>query len=301
MSHQWWELRVLSEPALDELLSWELQSLGCQGTASQIVDGQLKISGYFSTALYSEARLSEMAQQLKHSAAEAGVMAQVNWVLIREEDWANSWKDYWHPTEVGDRLLIHPDWLPLPETDRLVLRLNPGVAFGTGAHATTQLCLIALEAQLASSVSHPVSHPFTLADIGCGTGILAIAALKLGADQAYAVDTDPLAVQSAQECRDLNGIDASQMQVSEGSIGEVIAQISAPIDGFCCNILAHTIIDYIIPHLSVLTQPQGWGLLSGILAQQIPLVAAALAQYGWSIQQTWQQEDWVCLKVQRRG
>jgi ribosomal protein L11 methyltransferase len=299
LNHQWWELRVFSDPALDELLSWELQSLGCQGTASQVKDGQLKIAGYLSTEQYTEASLAQMAQQLQQSvakmAAEMGAIAKIDWVLLQEEDWANSWKDYWHPTAVGDRLLIHPDWLPVPETDRIVLRLNPGVAFGTGAHATTQLCLIALEAQLTPLIHHPC----IIADIGCGTGILAIAALQLGADQAYAVDTDPLAVQSAQECRDLNGISATQMNVSEGSIQEVLRQINAPVEGFCCNILAHTIIDFIIPHLDQLTQPQGWGLLSGILHKQIPIVAQALSTYGWAIHQTWQQDDWVCLKIQR--
>jgi ribosomal protein L11 methyltransferase len=299
LNHQWWELRVFSDPALDELLSWELQSLGCQGTASQVQDGQLKIAGYLSTAQYTEADLTQMAQQLKQSvaamAADTRAIANIDWSIIKEEDWANSWKDYWHPTPVGDRLLIQPDWLPIPETDRIILRLNPGVAFGTGAHATTQLCLIALETLLTPNIA----HPYTIADIGCGTGILAIAALQLGADRAYAVDTDPLAVQAAQECRDLNGIHAQRMSVSEGSIEEIIRQIDAGVEGFCCNILAHTIIDFIIPHLNQLTQPQGWGLLSGILHKQIPSVAEALSPYGWSICQTWQQEDWVCLKIQR--
>lgn len=299
MNHQWWELRVFSDPMLDELLSWELQSLGCQGTASQVKDGLLKISGYLPASQYTEANLGQIAQQLKQSvetiALEKDAIADINWSLIQEEDWANSWKDYWHPTPVGDRLLIHPDWLPLPKTDRMVLRLNPGVAFGTGAHATTQLCLIALETLLTPEIQ----HPYSLADIGCGTGILAIAALQLGADRAYAVDTDPLAVQAAQECRDLNGISATQMSVSEGSIQDVIRQIEQPVEGFCCNILAHTIIDFIVPHLNQLSQPEGWGLLSGILHKQIPSVSEALNQYGWSIHQTWQQDDWVCLKIQR--
>jgi ribosomal protein L11 methyltransferase len=292
---EWWELQVFSDPALDELLSWELQSLGCQGTASQVRGEQLKISGYLSTDRYSEVDLGRMAQRLKNFAAEMEAIANVRWVLIQEEDWANSWKDHWFSAEVGDRLLIHPDWLPEPKTDRIVLRLNPGVAFGTGAHATTQLCLIALETQLVQ----PIQHPYTIADVGCGTGILAIAALLLGADRAYAVDTDPLAVQAAQECRNLNQIDAGRMSVCEGSITEVIDQIDDPVEGFCCNILAQPIVDFIIPHIDSLSAPEGWGLLSGILHRQIPTVAEALRCAGWAIQQTWQQEDWVCLKIQR--
>lgn len=294
---QWWELRVMGEPALDELLSWKLQAMGAQGTASQLKAGQLQIAGYFSQAQVTEVDLTQMVKQLRQIATEVGLtVGEVDWRSLEEEDWASSWKEYWHPTEVGDRLLIHPVWLPLPaQTDRIVLQLDPGVAFGTGAHATTQLCLVALEAQL----QDPTSHPYTIADIGCGTGILAIAALQLGADRAYAVDTDPLAVQSAQECRDLNGIEASRMQVFEGSMDVAIAQSKTPVDGFCCNILAPVIIG-LVPQMATLVKPHGWGILSGILQKQVPEVTEALVTYGWQVQQAWQQEDWACLKIARR-
>jgi ribosomal protein L11 methyltransferase len=291
---QWWELWVLGEPALDELLSLEIQAMGCQGTASQIKDGQLRICGYFAQSQVSEATLTQMAAQLQQSADAASLgKIEVGWAAIQEEDWASSWKDYWHPTEVGDRLLIHPDWLPVPTTDRIVLRLNPGVAFGTGAHATTQLCLVALEQQF----SQPTPHCCVIADIGCGTGILAIAALKLGADCAVAVDNDPLAVQAARECRDLNAIEPSAMVVEDGSIETAIAALAqAPVDGFCCNILAHVIIE-LVPQMKTLTKPKGWGILSGILQKQVPDVVAALTVQGWQIDRHWHQEDWACLKI----
>jgi ribosomal protein L11 methyltransferase len=289
----WWELQILGEPDLDESLSWALQSQGCQGTSSQIKAGELRICGYFAQSQVSETRLAEMAQYLQQVAADADLsLPKVSWTVIQEEDWASSWKDYWHPTEVGDRLLIHPDWLPLPQTDRIVLRLNPGVAFGTGAHATTQLCLVALEQQLAQ----PIAHPCTVADIGCGTGILAIAALQFGADRAVAVDTDPLAVQAAQECRDLNAIAPSRMVVAEGSVETAIALAHEPVDGFCCNILAHVIIE-LVPQMKALSKPQGWGILSGILQKQVPDVVEALTAQGWKVVQRWQQGDWACLKI----
>jgi ribosomal protein L11 methyltransferase len=294
---QWWELRVMGEPALDELLSWQLQSMGAQGTASQLKSGRLQIAGYFPQAQVTEADLTQMVQQLRQVGTEVGLtVGEVDWRSLEEEDWASSWKEYWHPTEVGDRLLIHPVWLPLPaQTNRIVLQLDPGVAFGTGAHATTQLCLVALEDRLCG----PISHPYTIADIGCGTGILAIAALQLGADRAYAVDTDPLAVQAAQECRDLNGIEASRMQVFEGSMDVAIVQSRTPVDGFCCNILAPVIIG-LVPQMATLVKPNGWGILSGILQKQVPEVTEALVTYGWQVQQAWQQEDWACLKIARR-
>jgi ribosomal protein L11 methyltransferase len=290
---QWWELWVLGEPALDELLSWEIQAMGCQGTASQIRDGQLRICGYFAQSQVSETVLTQMADRLRLSAAVATLGSlEIGWNVIQEEDWASSWKDYWHPTEVGDRLLIHPDWLPVPTTDRTVLRLNPGVAFGTGAHATTQLCLVALEQQF----TQPTPHPCIIADIGCGTGILAIAALQLGADKAFAVDTDPLAVQAAQECRDLNAIKPSRMVVEAGSIETAIALATSPVDGFCCNILAHIIIE-LVPQMRQLIKPKGWGILSGILEKQVPDVVEALTAKGWTVEEHWQQADWACLKI----
>jgi ribosomal protein L11 methyltransferase len=290
---QWWELWALGDPALDELLSWLIQEMGCKGTSSQIKDGQLRICGYFAQNQVSQTDLTQMAAQLREAAATANLgTLEVGWIVIQEEDWASSWKDYWHPTEVGDRLLIHPDWLPLPVTDRMVLRLNPGVAFGTGAHATTQLCLVALEQQL----TPPITHPCVVADIGCGTGILAIAALQFGADRAFAVDNDPLAVRAAQECRDLNGIEPNRMVVEEGTIETAIALAQDPVDGFCCNILAHIIIE-LVPQMKTLTKPQGWGILSGILQRQVPDVVEALNAEGWQVVQQWQQQDWACLKI----
>jgi ribosomal protein L11 methyltransferase len=295
-SSQWWELQTICEPALDELLSWQLQELGSQGTVSQVTAEKLYIRAYFALAQVSEADLTYYAQELRQTAAAMNLkIDEVSWQTIEEEDWASSWKDYWHPTPVGDHFLINPAWIPLPaQTDRIVLQLDPGVAFGTGAHATTQLCLVALEAQFRA----PIAHPYAVADIGCGTGILAIAALKLGADLAYAVDIDPLAVQAAQECRDLNGLAADQMSVMEGSIDRVIAQLAQPVDGFCCNILAHVIIG-LIPQMVRLTKPDGWGILSGILQKQVPEVAGSLTAHGWQIQNSWQQEDWACLKISR--
>jgi ribosomal protein L11 methyltransferase len=295
MSNQWWELQIWGEPALDELLSWKLQQMGCQGTASQLKDGSLSLRGYFPSSQITEVILGQMADQLCRAATTAQLTEPtIHWTLIEEEDWASSWKDHWHPTEIGERLLIHPAWLPLPEhTNRILIKLNPGVAFGTGAHATTQLCLAALE----QAFTQPISRPFVIADIGCGTGILAIAALQLGADKAYAVDTDPLAVQAAQECRDLNQIEAERLVIYEGSMDKAIRQMPTPADGFCCNILAHVIIE-LIPQMKLLVKPGGWGILSGILQRQVPDVTVALRAQGWIVQHAWQQDDWACLHIQ---
>ncbi|PZD74285.1 Ribosomal protein L11 methyltransferase [Acaryochloris thomasi RCC1774] len=230
--------------------------------------------------------LEQIAAMLRQDVAEMGCGdLTVTWQIVPEEDWAKSWKAHWHPEEIGDRLLIHPAWLPLPDTDRLVVTLNPGVAFGTGAHATTQLCLRALESQSAE----------TLADLGCGSGILSIAAALLGVQRVYGVDTDPLAVDAARESRNLNGIAADRIQFDLGSIEQVIATDQL-VDGFVCNILAEVIVQ-LMPQFRSIVRPGAWGLLSGLLVSQAAMITDALSEHGWQVMEMTQQEDWCCLQI----
>lgn len=221
-------------------------------------------------------------------------MPRVTWTLIDEEDWSKSWKEHWQPEPIGDRFLITPAWLSPPEgNERLVLRLDPGVAFGTGAHPTTQLCLESLEMRLTYDPT-----PVTIADIGCGSGILSIGALLLGAKRVYAVDTDDLAVDSAIGNRELNNISADQLPIIHGSLDDLTKLIDAPVDGVVCNILAEVIMD-LIPHLHTLVTPDGWGILSGILLDQSKLVADTLEQHGWVVATLWRRQEWCCLNVRR--
>ncbi len=300
---QWWEIKAVGVPILDDLLFWRLQEEGCQGTASQIVNQQLTVCGYLSLDRVQKPDLEKIADRLRHDALELGQPApNIHFQLITEEDWAHSWREYWHPQEVGEKLLIYPAWLEVPETSedaqssfghRLLLRLNPGVAFGTGAHATTQLCLQALERQL-----HKKSGRLTIADIGCGTGILSIAALLLGADQAYAVDLDSLAIGAAQASRELNGLTPEQLWVAVGSVPQIVQKIDHPVQGFCCNILAHIILE-LIPQFTDITEVGSWGILSGILDSQRLTIEEALPAYNWEVVQTDHEQDWCSLTIIR--
>ena len=122
---------------------------------------------------------------------------KAKWHLIEEEDWATNWKQHWQPTEIGDRFLIYPAWeTPPEESEKLILRLDPGAAFGTGTHPTTQLCLESLEMRLYQDADSQ-----TIGDIGCGSGILSIGAILLGAKKVYAVDTDALATTKSDRSR----------------------------------------------------------------------------------------------------
>jgi ribosomal protein L11 methyltransferase len=293
MNSQWWEVQVQGEPGLEEVLFEVFADCGCQGTVSQRREGQMLVCSYLSALQSNETERETIAQQLKQAAEKATMEVQsITWQAIAEEDWAQSWKDHWHPTEIGDRLLIYPAWLELPpQSDRLLIRLDPGVAFGTGAHASTQLCLLLLEEQLTQDNPGDI-----LADIGCGSGILAIAALKLGAKRVYAVDTDPLAVGSAEAARQLNQLTPEQLPVSEGSIETVLSQRQTPVDGFCCNILAPVILE-LIPLMNQLTRVGGWGILSGLLQAQSQNLIEAFEAQGWRLEKSIQQGDWAALKI----
>lgn len=295
MTNSWWEIQVLCDAVLEESMFWRLELFGCKGMSSQREDNSSIIAAYVPKVSSHVLDLSALALQIKQDALcfEVGVPS-IQWQLIDEEDWASGWKAYWKPQNIGDRLLIHPAWLPLPEqTDRTILKLEPGVAFGTGDHATTQLCLEALEMRLGEA-----PETITIADIGCGSGILSVGALLLGAKKAYAVDTDPLAIKATQENIKLNGIDPSRLEVAEGSVEVIVDMIPEPVEGIVCNILAHVIVE-LIPEWEPFTKPDTWGILSGVLLDQAKAVTDVLEENGWFVSALWKRGDWCCLNIRR--
>ncbi|MBD1870979.1 50S ribosomal protein L11 methyltransferase [Cyanobacteria bacterium FACHB-471] len=294
MASSWWEIQILCDPVLEDLVFWRLEVFGCRGTSSEIKGHSCLIKAYLPQMQAQLLDLAALSLLLRQDAlcAELPIPA-MQWHLIEEEDWSSSWKDHWQPQEVGDRLLINPAWLPNPEaSDRKILRLDPGVAFGTGAHATTQLCLESLEMRLGEPGNA------VIADIGCGSGILSIGALLLGAKQIYAVDNDPLAVMSTESNRELNQVEPHRLIVAEGSIERLPELTSEPVDGILCNILAEVIID-LIPQMEAIVQPTTWGIFSGILLDQVKPVADTLEQSGWIVATLWRRKDWCCLNVRR--
>jgi ribosomal protein L11 methyltransferase len=293
--NSWWEVQVLGDGALEEDVFWRFESFGSQGTSSQRRGSAYLIKAYFPQHRMELLDLSALALLIRQDALCSDVpVPRITWKLIEEEDWSKSWKEHWQPEPIGDRFLVTPAWLSPPEgNQRLVLRLDPGVAFGTGAHPTTQLCLESLEMRL---TYEPAA--VTLADIGCGSGILSIGALLLGAQRVYAADIDDLAVYSAMGNRDLNHLTAEQLPILHGGLEVLAKTIEAPVDGVVCNILAEVIMD-LIPQLHTLVTPSGWGILSGILLDQSKLVADTLEQHGWVVATLWRRQEWCCLNVRR--
>ena len=200
---------------------------------------------------------------------------------IREEDWANNWKAYFKPLPVGQRLLICPSWEePGEHTGRAVLRIDPGMAFGTGTHETTSLCLETLDSM--------VKGGERVLDIGTGSGILAIAALKLGADSAEGVDIDPMCVRTAGENAERNGV-AEHFTVLVGDLSD---KASGKYNIITANIVAAAILS-LAPHVPVLMAPGARFIASGIIDTRKDEVLAGLRAAGLEPVEIKEKRGWV--------
>jgi len=219
----------------------------------------------------------------------------------REEDWANAWKAFYGIQRMGKRIVIKPSWLEYtPREDDIILDLDPGMAFGTGLHPTTRLCLIALEDYLGGDESANGAIPAlslgpesAILDLGTGSGILAIAAAKLvGPDVSIAaIDTDPIAVQATRENVARNGL-STQIQVERGSADA--AKDGGPYDLVVANILASVIIE-LARSLHALIKPGGMLISSGIFFERGDSVIEALERVGLPVREQRKEGDWLCL------
>lgn len=216
---------------------------------------------------------------------------------VHQEDWATSWKQHFHPSPVGRRLLLKPSWEEIDSSEeRTIIEIDPGMAFGTGTHATTRLCLEALEniIERVQPFDTPLpAAPPTILDVGTGSGVLAIAARKLGAGRIVAVDIDPEAVQVARDNLYNNGIvdnidlSTDPLCLIEGGFAVVLA-----------NILAEDLVR-MAPDLAAKLLPGGLTILSGILNEREDIVLNAYRSIGLSHLQTTRQQEWSCIVFRR--
>ncbi len=213
---------------------------------------------------------------------------ELSTAVCRNEDWENNWKKYFKPIEVGERLLIQPIWEEKAAAgDRAVLNIEPGLAFGSGTHETTRLCLEALEPYIRPGVE--------MLDVGCGSGILSVASLLLGADRAVGVDIDALAVKTARENGKLNGFTQPQYEVFQGSLTE---KVSGQFDVIAANIVADIIILF-SSQVGPFLKQDGVFIASGIIAPREAEVLEAFEKNGFRVIARHDKNDWLCFECKR--
>ncbi|MDU5323831.1 MAG: 50S ribosomal protein L11 methyltransferase [Peptoniphilus sp.] len=199
-----------------------------------------------------------------------------------DEDWANNWKKYYKPLEIGEKLAIVPEWEAYDNDKRIVIKINPGMAFGTGTHESTYMCLELLERY--------VKKDDEIFDIGCGSGILAIAGLKLGAKRALAVDIDDKCIDASHENADLNSLE-DKMDIKKGNLLDVV---KGRADLIVSNIIAEIIVDE-IKNLKNHMDKGGIFITSGIIKERRQMVIDALKENGFEIIDELEKNNWVAI------
>jgi ribosomal protein L11 methyltransferase len=280
---RWAEIIVETPDESVEAVTAILLEAECHGVSERAVPGERtrSVTGFFPVSDQFTLTLDAVEERLM-DLPRHGLLAPLDITLkhTEEADWANEWKKYFKPVEIGERLVIKPSWEAYGgDPNRVVIEIDPGQAFGTGGHQTTRLCLMALE--------RFVQPGMVVADIGTGSGILAIAAAKLGAPIVHATDIDRLPREIARENVRRNGLEGRII------IHEMDAFDSAAVgcDLVVANIIALTIIE-LTPSITDRLKPGGVFISSGIVEERLPDVLAALAASGFEVLETREDEIW---------
>jgi ribosomal protein L11 methyltransferase len=282
-SRYWYAVMLGIEPLAQEAVQYALMEAGAMGTeVSQGDDNLLKVTAYFESTPDRERVRTELSEALRIYSLPSQSVRQMNVREVADEDWLGEWKKSWQPVEVGERFIIAPPWSEIRDADdRLVIRIEPGMAFGTGTHETTRLCLAAIERHFDGG---------SFLDVGTGTGILAIAAAKLFPEaRVEACDTDAQAIGIAEENAQLNGVPDIVFRV-----GSVEEGRTASADCVCANLKAETITQ-MLPTLIGATCDRL--ILSGILDTQRDTVLTRLTELGVSEPVAAIEGEWVCIVV----
>jgi len=253
--------------------------------------GPVRVYGYLPIDEHIEESRQRLVEALWHL-AQIQALPEPVFREIQDENWMAAWKKHYHPIPIGKRLLILPVWIEQEDPGRLAVRIDPSMAFGTGTHPTTQLCM-----EMVETYTRP-GQP--VIDVGCGSGILSIGALKLGANRALGVDIDLAAVRSTRENAESNGV-SEQLETGQGSVVDILqgrfSLRRSPL--VLANILAPVIIRLFGDGLANLLSDDGVMVLSGILVEQAGGVEESARQHGLHLVETLQSSDWVALAFRK--
>jgi ribosomal protein L11 methyltransferase len=258
--------------------------------------GPLRVCGYIPVDKNMEETRKKIEQGFWYL-GRISPLPEPQYKKIQEVNWMEAWKDHYHPIPIGKRLLILPAWIEHVNEERIPIRLELGMAFGTGMHPTTQLCLKLAE-EFISQLSSP--DGLQLIDIGCGSGILSIASLLLGAERALGVDIDAEALRASRENAALNHV-SDKLELGRGSVTEILT------GRYClqkaqlvfANILAGVLVKLLDQGIGELVQSDGCMILSGILVEQAAEVESALNSHGFTRIDKRVMDDWVALSAKR--
>ncbi len=253
--------------------------------------GKDRTVGYIHTYFSDAESPAERVALMRELLTAAGIDFDIETDVCRNEDWENNWKKYFKPLKTGEKLVIRPLWeteLPNGCENRKVLNIEPGLAFGTGGHDTTRLCLEALERHITPGCS--------MLDLGCGSGILAIAALLLGAKNAVGVDIDELAVKTARENGAENGFREPELTILHGDLTE---KVHGKFNVIAANIVADAII-FLSQNAKDFLADGGAYIVSGIIDSREQDVLDALDRCGFTVTNRTQSTNWICLECRVR-
>ena len=310
---QWAEVSVDTSHEAMDLVSEILQELGAAGV---VIEDPALLNEYIRSGLWDytdlkeseetevvrvkaywaldeelEGKLQNLSERLA-SLAQHGIdkgAGAVSWKAVADEDWAETWKEFFHTEKIGARTVIKPTWEEYEaKAGEIVVELDPGAAFGTGQHATTSLCIRALE--------DLVRPGMTVFDVGTGSGVLSIVAAKLGAKRVEAVDFDPVAVRVARENVRQNG--AEDVVRTERS--DLLKSVAGEADLIIANIIADIIVR-LFGEVEGSLAAGGTMLLSGIIEDRLPDVVEAAALHGFSVEKIEQEKGWAAVVVKGGG
>ncbi|MBQ3053661.1 MAG: 50S ribosomal protein L11 methyltransferase [Clostridia bacterium] len=305
----WTEVTILTTPQAEELITAVLYETGVDGINIEdpslideanrnthdwdVMDEDI-IAKYSEEkcllkAYYSpEANIEEVLMQIREGIENAKAFvdvgpATVTSSIVSEQDWENSWKKYYKPVYIGENIVIKPVWEEIPQKDgKIVIELDPGMAFGTGTHETTRMCLEVLE--------RTIKKGDKVLDIGTGSGILSIGAVKMGAESCFAVDIDPVAVKVVGENAEINGVNDKITTV----IGNLADKVTGKYQVVVANIIADAIIA-LSPDVRQFMAEGGVYITSGIIHFRLEDVVEKLKECGFEIREIIRQGDWAAV------